>query len=56
MTKEELEKEQKRIKEEIQILIKLLEQKLGYQYAHELIDRAKMEYAILKTNLVLEKR
>jgi len=43
-------------KELLQLLIKLLEQEYGYDTAHKLIDRAQMQYAILKTNQVLEKR
>lgn len=43
-------------KELLQLLIKLLEQEYGYDTAHRLINRAEMEYAILKTNQVLEKR
>ena len=56
MNKEELEKELKKIKEENQILTKMLETELGYVDAHRIIDRAKMEYTIMKTNLALEKR
>lgn len=43
-------------KELLQLLIKTLEQELGYDTAHKLIDRVQMEYAVLKTNEVLEKR
>ena len=43
-------------KELLQLLIKLLEQEYGYDTAHKLINRAEMEYAIIKTNQVLEKR
>lgn len=43
-------------KERLQLLVKILEQELGYDYAHRLIDRSEMEYAIMRTNLVLEKR
>ena len=43
-------------KELLQLLIKILEQEYGYDTAHRLINRAQMEYAILKTNQVLEKR
>lgn len=43
-------------KELLQLLIKMLEQEYGYDTAHRLINRAEMEYAILKTNQVLEKR
>ena len=43
-------------KELLQLLINLLEQEYGYDTAHKLIDRAQMQYAILKTNQVLEKR
>ena len=40
----------------LQLLTKLLEQELGYEYAHNLIDRAELEYAIIETNKVLERR
>lgn len=43
-------------KELLQLLIKTLEQELGYDTAHRLINRAQMEYAILRTNEVLERR
>lgn len=43
-------------KELLQLLIKTLEQELGYDTAHKLIDRAEIEYAIMKTNQVLERR
>ena len=43
-------------KEMIQMLTKILEQEYGYADAHKLIDKAVMEYAIMKTNQVLEKR
>lgn len=56
MTKAELEKEIKKLKEQNQILYKLLEQEQGYDAAHEIINRANMEYAVMKTNEVLERR
>lgn len=56
MTKAELEKELKKVKEQNQILYKLLEQEQGYDAAHELINRANMEYAVMKTNEKLERR
>ena len=56
MTKAELEKELKKVKEQNQILYKLLEQEQGYDAAHELINRANMEYAVIKTNEKLERR
>jgi hypothetical protein len=56
MTKAELEKELKKLKEQNQILYKLLEQEQGYDAAHELINRANMEYAVMKTNEKLERR
>ena len=56
MTKAELEKENKKLKEQNQILYKLLEQEQGYDAAHELINRANMEYAVMKTNEKLERR
>ena len=56
MTKAELEKEIKKLKEQNQILYKLLEQEQGYDVAHEIINRANMEYAVLKTNEKLERR
>lgn len=56
MNKEELEKELKKTKEENQILYKILENEFGYDTAHRLINRAQMQYAILKTNQVLERR
>lgn len=40
----------------LHILTKLLEQEYGYDKAHQLIDRAEIEYAVLETNKVLEKR
>ena len=43
-------------KELLQLLINLLEQEYGYDTAHKLINRAEMEYAILRTNEVLERR
>lgn len=43
-------------KEMIQMLTKILEQEYGYIDAHRIIDKAAMEYAIMKTNLALEKR
>ena len=43
-------------KEMIQMLTKILEQEYGYIDAHRIIDKAVMEYAIMKTNLALEKR
>ena len=56
MNKEELEKELKKIKEENQILYKILENEFGYDTTHKLIDRSHIEYAILRTNEVLERR
>lgn len=56
MTKAELEKEIKKLKEQNQILYKLLEQEQGYDAAHEIINRANMEYAVMKTNEKLERR
>lgn len=56
MNKEELEKELKKTKEENQILYKILENEFGYDTAHKLIDRSHIEYAILRTNEVLERR
>lgn len=56
MTKAELEKELKKVKEQNQILYKLLEQEQGYDAAHEIINRANMEYAVMKTNEKLERR
>ena len=56
MTKAELEKEIKKLREQNQILYKLLEQEQGYDAAHEIINRANMEYAVMKTNEVLERR
>ena len=38
------------------LLYKLLEQEQGYDAAHELINRANMEYAVMKTNEKLERR
>ena len=48
----------KRIPDKIklQMLTKLMEQELGYEYTHQLIDRAELEYAIIETNKVLERR
>ena len=43
-------------KEMIQMLTKILEQEYGYVDAHRIIDKAAMEYAIMKTNQVLERR
>lgn len=43
-------------KELLQLLLKIIENEFGYDTAHYLIDRAKMEYAIMKTNEVLERR
>jgi hypothetical protein len=56
MTKAELEKEIKKLKEQNQILYKLLEQEQGYDAAHEIINRANLEYAVMKTNEKLERR
>lgn len=56
MTKAELEKELKKVKEQNQILYKLLEQEQGYDAAHDIINRANMEYAVMKTNEKLERR
>lgn len=56
MTKAELEKENKKLKEQNQILYKLLEQEQGYDAAHDIINRANLEYAVMKTNEKLERR
>ena len=56
MTKAELEKEIKKLREQNQILYKLLEQEQGYDAAHEIINRANIEYAVMKTNEKLERR
>lgn len=56
MNKAELEKELKKTKEEIQILYKIIENEFGYDTAHKLINQAQKEYAIYKTNQVLERR
>lgn len=56
MTKAELEKEIKKLREQNQILYKLLEQEQGYDAAHEIINRANLEYAVMKTNEKLERR
>jgi len=56
MTKAELEKEIKKLREQNQILYKLLEQEQGYDAAHEIINRANLEYAVIKTNEKLERR
>lgn len=40
----------------LQLITKLLEQEYGYEQAHKLIDRAELEYAIMETNKVLERR
>lgn len=56
MTKTELEKEIKKLREYNQILCKLLEQEHGYHTAHELINKANLEYAVMKTNEYLERR
>ena len=42
--------------EKLRILIKYLEQEKGYEEAHKLIDRAEMEYAVMKTNYNLVHR
>lgn len=56
MTKTELEKEINKLREQNQLLYKLLEQEHGYYAAHELINKANLEYAVMKTNEVLERR
>ena len=56
MTKAELEKEIKKLREQNQILYKLLEQEQGYDAAHAIINRANLEYAVMKTNEKLERR
>lgn len=56
MTKAELEKEIKKLREQNQILYKLLEQEQGYDAAHDIINRANLEYAVMKTNEKLERR
>lgn len=42
--------------EELHLVIKLLEAAEGYEFAHDLINRARMQYAVMKTNEVLERR
>ena len=56
MTKAELEKELKKIREENQILYKIIENEFGYDTAHKLFDKASLTYAVIKTNEVLERR
>ena len=56
MNKVELEKELKKTKEEIHILYKIIENEFGYDSAHKIINQAQKEYAIYKTNQVLERR
>lgn len=56
MNKTELEKELKKTKEEIHILYKIIENEFGYDTVHKLINQAQKEYAILLTNLALERR
>ena len=43
-------------KELLHLLVKILENDYGYDTAHKLINQAKKEYAIYKTNQVLEHR
>lgn len=43
-------------KAKLEVLTKVMEQELGYEYTHNLIDKAEMQYAILETNKVLERR
>lgn len=43
-------------KELLQLLMKIIENEFGYDTAHKLINQAQKEYAIYKTNQVLERR
>jgi hypothetical protein len=56
MTKEELIKENKDLKEELEYLKSTMDKTLGHTFTKELVDKAELELAIIKTNKVLEKR
>jgi hypothetical protein len=56
MTKEELIKENKDLKEELEYLKSTMDKVLGHTFTKELVDKAELELAIIKTNKVLEKR
>ena len=52
----EVIKQNEYLKGEIQYLTEALNKQFGPQLAKTIIDKAKMEYAIIKTNEKLEKR
>ena len=56
MTKNELIKKIKDLEEERELLLSVLEMKLGVNETQDILDRTKMEYAVIKTNEKLETR
>lgn len=56
MTKNELIKKVKDLEEERELLLSVLEMKFGVKETQDILDRTKMEYAVIKTNEKLETR